>query len=147
MSVVDILQKAGLDDNEGVEPSIVEEYQRRLWQNKLPNIPLGYANFLQHINGVQTSDLALFGIAGENSGFVQDIYERNLVAGVPENNKVIFLGDNFNEYLCYDWQQKSYLIINKLTKEVIKNIAFFEIAVVFFLREYLSESILTNKQK
>ena len=142
MSIFELLQKAGLVDNEGVDKNKIEEYQRRLWQNKMPNIPLSYANFLAEVNGIQTSDLALFGIADENSGFVQDIYERNSVSGIPQNNDVIMLGDNFNEYLCYDWQQKSYLIINKKSKEIIKNIAFFEIAMLFFLREYLPETKL-----
>ena len=68
---------------------------------------------------------------------MRDIYEVNSVAGAKNDNE-IFLGDNFAEYLFYNWSMKSFVIVDKTNREKVKTFPFWEQALEYFLREYIS---------
>lgn len=94
--------------------------------------------FLGFTNGIQTDTLSLFGIGKPNS-FVHDIFEINSVSGAI-NEDEIFLGDNSEEYLFYNWTMKSFVIVNKADKGKTKLFPFWDQALEYFLREYISET-------
>lgn len=137
MTLADKLKQAGFGSSEGIEKSLIEAYQHKLYDNGIAVLPVSYIHFLEKINGVQTDSLSLFGITDEKSNTVADIYSRNSIAGIPKQKDRVFLGDNFCEYLCYSWYNKCYQIIDKESGEIVKQFSVFETAMLFFLREYL----------
>ncbi len=135
MNIFDLLRNKGLIESYGVSFNEIEQYQKKLYNAGVANIPLDYAKFLTKINGIQTDTLSLFGIGQKNS-FVRGIFEENSIAGTTSRDE-LFLGDNFTEYLIYDWQKKSYLIIDKITHKQLKIFPFLQDTLEYFLREYL----------
>lgn len=135
MTLFELIQQAGLAQQEGISSQQIDAYQRRLFQAGLANIPLSYVHLLEKMNGIQTDTLALFGI-GLSKSFVRDIAEVNSVGGVVQNER-IFLGDNFNEYLIYDWSLKSYVVIAKDSSSDKRIFSLLEEALPYFLRDYL----------
>lgn len=134
MNLIDLLNKSGLLQFEGITRQQIEEYQYDLYAAGLANIPLSYTVLLESTNGVQTDTLSLFGIGLPHS-IVRDIRGANSV-GEPQNKK-IFLGDNFLEYLIYDWTEKAYIIIKKDNPSDRKIFNLLEEGLPYFLREYL----------
>lgn len=139
MDIVNKLKQLNIQCNKGVDFDIIEQYQRGLARRNIPVIPLSYVRFLEKANGITKDGLFLFGIKIESRDFVEDILQKNSVAGIAKNSDLIFLGDNSVEYLCYDWGQKSYLIINKIDKSKVAIFSIFEKAIVEFLKTYMKE--------
>ena len=135
MKISDCISFLEKDGRTGLEHIKIEEYQRWLFKNGVANIPVAYAHLLEKVNGADINGLKLFGIYEENTNL--DIYHYNSSPLVDKQNDIIFLGDNFNEYFCYDWRRKKYLTQNKKTKQVTKEFETFEPALMFFMRDYL----------
>jgi hypothetical protein len=136
MKIYDLMIQNNLAEYGGVSHEEIEEYQRKLYKAGIAVLPMAYTGFLMLCNGVQTDTLSLFGISKKGS-FVRDIYQENSIAG-SANADEIFLGDNFSEYLSYDWAIKSFAIVNKDNREKIKIFPFWEQALEYFLREYIN---------
>ena len=136
MKIYDLMIQNNLVEYDGVTHEETEEYQRKLYNAGIAVMPMAYTGFLGFTNGIQTDTLSLFGIGKEDS-FVRDIYEVNSVAGAKNDNE-IFLGDNFAEYLFYNWSMKSFVIVDKANREKVKTFPFWEQALEYFLREYIS---------
>ena len=145
MTIFELLKQNGLMQNEGIGKTDLLEYQKKLYNAGKATIPLSYGRFLQECNGIQTDTLALFGANPSRDSFVQDIFERNDAAGLIKQNDKIFLGDNFSEYLCYTWSQKSYNIIDKETLREKLKFPYMEQALQFFLRDYIKQGNTTEK--
>lgn len=139
MTMTELLLNVGLTRKNGVSKERIEEEQTRLYQANRALIPIGYARFLEVSNGVQTDALSLFGIEKESDESVRDIYENNTLQGTDTSSDRIFLGDNFREYLVYDWQKKCYAVIDKQVVNSEKFFPFFEHAMLYFLREYIEK--------
>ena len=136
MNIFELMRKNGMGEYGGVSRQEIDVYQRELYKEGVANIPLDYARFLMEINGVQTDMVALFGLKRQGS-FVRDIMEENSIAGSKSKND-LFLGDNFKEYLVYEWNKKSYTVINKTDATDKKYFAFLEEALFYFLQEYFT---------
>ena len=136
MKIYDLMIQNNLVEYDGVTHEETEEYQRKLYNSGIAVMPMAYTGFLSFTNGVQTDTLSLFGIGKEDS-FVRDIYEVNSVAGAKNDNE-IFLGDNFAEYLFYNWSMKSFVIVDKANREKVKTFSFWDQTLEYFLREYIS---------
>jgi hypothetical protein len=145
MKIYDLMLQNNLVEPAGVTHEETEEYQRKLYNAGIAVMPMAYTGFLNFTNGVQTPTLSLFGIAKENN-FVRDIYEVNSVAGTA-NADEIFLGDNFTEYLFYNWPSKSFVIINKAGRDQVKTFPFWEPALEYFLREYVGGTNAATLEK
>ena len=135
MKIYDLMIQNNLVEYDGVTHEETEEYQHKLYNAGIAVMPMAYTGFLGFTNGIQTDTLSLFGIGKEDS-FVRDIYEVNSVAGAKNDNE-IFLGDNFAEYLFYNWSKKSFVIVDKTHREKVKTFPFWEQALEYFLREYI----------
>ncbi len=112
----------------------IEICQKQLCSCGAAPMPVSYTHFLQKINGVYGDGLSLFGV--EVSEPFENILAKNTLAGIV-NKKLIFLGDSLIEYLCYDWQMKSYIIIDKKTNRTVTSTPLLGSALGVFLREYL----------
>ncbi|MBR1915939.1 MAG: hypothetical protein IJ830_05855 [Alphaproteobacteria bacterium] len=135
MDLIELFRQRGFAEYEGISAREVEDYQKKLYQNGVANIPFEYAAFLSKINGVETDTLSLFGIR-TNGSFVRDIYSENTTGNAVQNDE-IFLGDNSEEYLFYSWPEKSFIVMNKQNREKFLAFAFLEPALKYFLRAYL----------
>ena len=140
MKIYEILQNLNLVEEKGISRERIESEQYRLYAAQRALIPTGYARFLEKSNGIQTDTLSLFGIRDDESGLIRDIYDNNTLNGTQDQSDKIFLGDNFFEYLVYDWQQKCYLVINKKNENEQKFFPLFEHAVLYFLRKYIEKA-------
>ena len=138
MKIYDLMIQHNLIEYDGVSHEETEEYQHKLYKAGMAVIPMEYTGFLGFTNGIQTDTLSLFGIGKPNS-FVRDIFEINSVSGAI-NEDEIFLGDNSEEYLFYNWTMKSFVIVNKADKGKTKLFPFWDQALEYFLREYISET-------
>ena len=125
MKIYEILQNLNLVEEKGISRERIESEQYRLYAAQRALIPTGYARFLEKSNGIQTDTLSLFD---------------NTLNGTQDQSDKIFLGDNFFEYLVYDWQQKCYLVINKKNENEQKFFPLFEHAVLYFLRKYIEKA-------
>lgn len=140
MSILKSIEFLLKEGRQGADKETIKLCQKKLFDNGCANIPLSYAHFLEKVNGANVMGLSLFGITDEKTDDVCDIYNRNNIAGTKKQKDVLFLGDNFNEYLCYSWKQKSYLIQNKIYQQMVKRFELFEPALLFFMRDYIQES-------
>lgn len=107
--------------------------QKRLCAYGVAPMPISYIDFLCKINGVTGDGISLFGVGV--AGLFDDVFTKNSVTQELSNHR-IFLGENLTEFLCYEWNQKAYIIISKSDSKEEKNFVSLNEALIYMLREY-----------
>lgn len=118
---------------DGVNSGIVQSYQKMLNQNKILPIPFSYAKFLERINGIYGNGVSVFGVNPVEP--FEDIFKKNILGGKSLKD-LIFLGESLTDFLCYDWNEKSYVIMERKDREVRYKNAILYNALLAFLKEY-----------
>lgn len=139
MNIVGELKKYPFVVGKTISREQIENYQKKLFDCGLANIPLSYMRLLEETNGICADGISIFGIGTDNEP-IEDIYVNNITAGTISQNDIIYLGYSLSEYLCYSWPEKAYLIIDKSDDTILKKFSVFELAIIFFLREYIKKA-------
>jgi hypothetical protein len=127
-------------DEQGLSEEEIDACQERLCRAGMACIPLSYVNFLLCRNGMRTDDFVLFGIYENPSFFERDIFYQNSFYGQLHQCNRLFLGSNASCWLCYDWTEKQFLLIDKETAVVCAQKEFFDAVFPIFSHPETSDN-------
>jgi hypothetical protein len=120
----------------------IEAVIRRAWERLGSELPVEYARFLEHMNGLNSNGLVIYSsdpivVAGSTDVVIEGIVEANEAwHDDPAYSSFLFFGEGNTSRYALDCRDSRYQVLDYQTDTLIEEVAGFDELLLAALREH-----------